>query len=311
MNPKLIPHHQINKSKWDTCIRQSTHPLITAQSWYLDIVAPEWNALVADDYNAVMPLPVVKKWRFRFLIQPLLVQQLGIFSTEPLSTRQTDSFYRIVKSMYPFLHLNAYNHLPQSLQLTQRINYTLSLNQNFSSLMAGFSKNCRRNIKKAETLNLVLTDRIDTDTFIEFSRNHASYQFPPQGWNKLRQIIDSAIARNCGFSQAVTDDQNNLLAVAFFLINSNRITFLSGTSSPKGFQKKAMFLIIHQTIKTHCTNNLTLDFEGSEMNNIARFYRGFGSLPEFYYQWTHPLTRFILQLKNNHYFCTKNQPDGN
>lgn len=297
MEPELIPHHQIDKTQWDECIRNSIHPLTTAQSWYLDIVAPGWSALVADDYRVVMPLPIVRKGPFRFLVQPLLVQQLGVFSIEPLSPELAGAFYRKAKAMCPFLNLNARNTLPLTLQLTQRTNYILYLNQNYSSLQAGFSKNCQRNLKKAEAFNLSLPVNIGPDTFIEFSQIYAAFDFPPQGWETLRQIVDTAIVRENGFCQAVTDDKGNPLAMAFFLKDAHRITFLSGTSSPQGLQKKAMFRMIDHVIQAYSNQNLLLDFEGSAIEPIARFYRGFGAISEYYYQWAHPLMRFILQFR--------------
>lgn len=298
MNPILIPHHQINKNKWDACINQSTHPLTTAQSWYLDLAAPGWSALVADDYRAVMPLPFVWKGPFRFLVQPLLVQQLGVFSQSPLSPWQAGSFYRKTQSMRPFLNLNAQNPLPQTLQLRRQTNFILPLNQTFTILQKGFSKNCKRNLQKAAAFNLAHPINIDTRAFIAFSQKHAAFHFPPQAWNTLRQIVDTALARENGFCQVVTDNQGSPLAMAFFLKDSHRITFLSGTSSPKGLQQKAMFLMMGHVIEKFCNQNLLLDFEGSSIGSIARFYSGFGAIPEYYYQWTHPLMRLILQFRN-------------
>jgi len=46
-------------------------------------VAENWDALVEDDYTAVMPLPWKKKYSFRYVYQPLNCQQLGIFTTNP------------------------------------------------------------------------------------------------------------------------------------------------------------------------------------------------------------------------------------
>jgi hypothetical protein len=38
-----------------------------------------------------------------------------------------------------------------------------------------------------------------------------------------------------------------------------------------------MFLLIDEFIKKYSEKNLILDFEGSNMEGIARFYQGFGA----------------------------------
>ena len=49
-----LENKAIDKPKWDALIAECGN--IYAYSWYLDIVHPGWDALVDDDYQAVMPL---------------------------------------------------------------------------------------------------------------------------------------------------------------------------------------------------------------------------------------------------------------
>ena len=49
-------HPQIDKSKWDDCMDRADNGLIYAYSFYLDQMAKHWDALVFNDYEAVMPL---------------------------------------------------------------------------------------------------------------------------------------------------------------------------------------------------------------------------------------------------------------
>ena len=52
-----ITREQIDQKKWDDCIYQSSLPLLYAETIYLDQMASNWDALVLNDYEAVMPLP--------------------------------------------------------------------------------------------------------------------------------------------------------------------------------------------------------------------------------------------------------------
>lgn len=295
MSPQLLLHHQINKEKWDDCIRNSTHPRITAQSWYLDITSPEWIALMADDYKIVMPLPLVKKGPFTLFLQPLFNQQLGIFSTNPLTQNQAGFFYNKAKKHLLILNLNSQSVLPLSLHLKHALNYILPLSDSYQNTRRKFTENCKRNIKKTTGFNNHSSQIITSHTFVEFSKKHAHFFLREKNWTTLEKIIREAELRKCGFTFGVQNNLKQLIAVAFFLKDENRITFIFGVSSVEGLEKKSMFFILNHIIESNCGTKLTLDFEGSSIKNIARFYKGFGSIPEIYYIWGHPIMIYLAK----------------
>jgi hypothetical protein len=90
---QYLTHNQIDKKKWDATIAECGN--IYAFSWYLDIVHPHWEALVEGDYQVVMPITGGKKFGINYLFQPYFVQQLGVFSKQPLTQEKTESFLRV------------------------------------------------------------------------------------------------------------------------------------------------------------------------------------------------------------------------
>jgi len=64
---KYLKHNQIDKQKWDSAIENAQNGLAYALSWYLDIVSPNWDALIFGDYEMVMPLIHKKKYTFHIL----------------------------------------------------------------------------------------------------------------------------------------------------------------------------------------------------------------------------------------------------
>jgi hypothetical protein len=46
-----LKHTEIDKQRWDKAIENSSFPSIYALSWYLDVVSPNWQALVSEDYS--------------------------------------------------------------------------------------------------------------------------------------------------------------------------------------------------------------------------------------------------------------------
>ena len=59
-------HKEIDFKKWDNCIESAINRNIYATTWYLDLVCKNWDALILNDYEAVMPLPWNKKWGVKY-----------------------------------------------------------------------------------------------------------------------------------------------------------------------------------------------------------------------------------------------------
>ena len=84
MEIAYLTYQQINKSKWDDCINKSINKLIYAESFYLDTITENWDAIVLNDYEAVMPLIWKKKFGIKYLYQPAFLQQAGIFVSKKI-----------------------------------------------------------------------------------------------------------------------------------------------------------------------------------------------------------------------------------
>ena len=76
---RYIKRKAINISKYNHCISTASNSKIYARSEYLDTVAENWDALVFDDYKAVMPLVWKSKFGLKYVYPPCWTQQLGIF----------------------------------------------------------------------------------------------------------------------------------------------------------------------------------------------------------------------------------------
>jgi hypothetical protein len=69
--------------------------------------------------------------------------------------------------------------------------------------------------------------------------------------------------------------------------SNGRITFLFSGLNEKGKEMQAMTFMIDQTIRKYAGQPLTFDFEGSDDENLARFYLGFGGEESRYPSYTY------------------------
>src|SRR5690606_23323566 len=81
----------------------------------------------------------------------------------------------------------------------------------------------------------------------------------------------------------VFSDENELCAAAFFCRWKDRAIYMNAVSSPEGKKSRAMFLLLDNFIRKNANTNLILDFEGSMLRGVSRFFEGFGATPEIYY----------------------------
>ena len=150
-NIKYLQNHEIDRSRWDTCIDNADNGLIYGYSFYLDAITTNWDGLVLNNYEAVFPLPYRKKWTIEYLYQPIVTPQLGLFGShlnEDLVATFLDAIPK--KFKYWAIDLNAGNTLHnRNFSCTYRSNYILSLKQLYEEIYNGYNKNVKRNIKKA------------------------------------------------------------------------------------------------------------------------------------------------------------------
>ena len=274
-----LSHNAIDKKKWDEIISQATNGLIYAKSWYLDVVSPKWEALISDDYAYVMPIPIKRKYKMPYIVQPILTQQLGIFSSEALSKEIIRSFIQKLPSYSYELNLNATNFFPGAIQLP---NYVLNLNYPYEVLAKAYTKNTTRNIDKAIKSKLNLIDQFDIEDFIAFYES-VSKKYKPTDCACMRELLNKGLQDQVFKLKAITDTDGEVIAALCFTEFNNRITYLIPVSNEKGKKESAMFFLVDTIIRQEAKKNMVLDFEGSAIDGIARFYKGFGAKNQPYY----------------------------
>lgn len=259
--------------------------MIYAESWYLNLVCPEgWDALVLEDYQAVMPLPLKSKLGLSYIQQPIWTQQLGIFSIASITEEVVLKFIKSVPKKFKFLSSNLnYSNTCSSLPLILKTNLILELGLSYDEIKSSYSSNTKRNINKAAKNDIQLNFNCENiNSFIDFVKSTLDSPLPENDITILNQIIKESLVSDNGF--IITASQNNKVTAACFILKSdNRLIYRVARSNKEGKESKAMFLIVDELIKKYSNSNYTLDFEGSEIKGIARFYESFGAEKEPYY----------------------------
>jgi hypothetical protein len=74
--------------------------------------------------------------------------------------------------------------------------------------------------------------------------------------------------------------KKELLASAIFFYSHNRAYYILVGNHPNGKTIGASHFLIDTFIKDHAGKKMLLDFEGSDIRNLAFFYSSFGAMEE-------------------------------
>jgi hypothetical protein len=276
-----LTYEQIDKQQWDRCIEQSMNSLIYGYSWYIDSVAPRWEALVLNDYEAVMPLVWNRKMFMSYLYQPYFTQQLGVFYRTLSAKDKLADFIKALPQTYRFIdiNLNEQNEFTHpDYTLRKRKNLVLDLNKPYTKLLKDYDSHCTRNLKKAKKVAHTMRP-VSISAAITFYRKHkgeVTSDIGSSDYKRLEQLLKQAGQHEMLLTRGVYSDTDELLAAGVFLVHNQRLIYLLGNASPKGRDARAMFLLFDHIIQQFSEQPVLLDFEGSEVPGIARFFKGFG-----------------------------------
>ncbi|HEX6334840.1 MAG TPA: GNAT family N-acetyltransferase [Flavisolibacter sp.] len=274
---------QLEDARWNAVIRDAPNGRIYATTEYLDHMADNWDALVLGNYAAVMPLPWRRKFGISYLYQPALTAQLGIFGND-ITGKTVESFLDAIPSRFRLwdLSLNQGNLFDDvSYDLSVRINYVLNLDHPYDALSANYRDNIRRNIRKCRELGCTADRDFPVEEVIGIVR------LQPMGladadlehFKKLYPVLrDRQQATTYGIRSAGGD----LMASCVFFFSHGRAYYILVGNHPNGRTLGASHALIDAFIRDHAGKQMLLDFEGSDLRNLAFFYSSFGAMEEHY-----------------------------
>ena len=300
---QLLSRDGIDETKWDRCIETARNGLIYGYSFYLDEMHPGWEALVLNDYEAVMPLTGKKKFGISYLAQPFLTAQLGVFGAN-VTGQILERFLLSIPRRFRYcdIYLNHGNlFLIKDLPIYERSNYVLSLRHPYDDLRAAYRDHILRNVKRAEEAGCRLSFDVDVARVIELALFHMKEKNAETGENVRRftrlfhHLHQRHMARNFG----ILSPNGKLISSAVFFYSHSRAYYILVGNHPDGRTLGASHALIDHFIREHAQQDLLLDFEGSDLRNLAFFYSSFGAREENYaaLKWNR-LPFWIKWLKN-------------
>ena len=283
---RYIQHEEIDKIKWDKCINNAPNGLIYGLYDYLDCMSKNWDALIFGDYEMVMPLTWNKKYGINYLYQPFFCASLGIFGNQ-LNKEIVKQFLDHIPAKFRYwnIYINYGNFYSiDNYEISERLNLVLDLKYSYNKLAESFSKNHSKNILLAKRYQLTIHKNIPVESIVNLAKDQSKKysKISARDYHHFTNLFEILHKNGKAITYGVYTAEEKLYASAVFFFFKSRAYYILVGNHPRARNSGASHYLINEFIKDHAEQPLILDFEGSNISSIARFYKGFGATEEIY-----------------------------
>lgn len=297
---KYIKRKDLDTNKYDVCIENSMQSRIYAFSWYLDIVADNWDVLVLNDYEAVMPVPLRKKYGIKYVYPPFWLLELGVFSLK--DTIDDTLFFKVLLDTFKSveLRLNTHNDFknPSSFLLAKQMQVS-SIKEDYETVFNTYRKDRKKDLRKAEKAGLIEKWNDDPQKLIQLFIDNVGKRTPyivGKDYLVLEELIRTCIKKGLGEMGSIYNNENKLVASGFFLKHKKSVTILVSSTDFNNRKNGENTFLIDRAIYKYQKNYEVFNFGGSSMKQIASYFLSFGAKTITYQQIKHNNLPFLVKL---------------
>lgn len=295
----IVSRSQLDAEAWDNFISNSPQCANYALSWYLDVVWPGWQAVQVfykNELSAVMPIRVSRKYGIPYCFTPALSQYEGVFlkkivgKNEKVLALKKRLVSAIVEAIPPTkkFELNLAPEFDYPLpfhwagfEIRTRFTYWLDNSSDKDSLFKNCNERTRTYIKKARKSGLTAHEVSSANAIIQLSRERDAY---PLDYGLLARLWEAMKKNGVGRAIEIRDKNGRLHAGLIYQYSGKKLQHLFSAIDPEVRNQGGMSLAIWHTIEQAGKEVQTIDFEGSMLEPVEKFFRGFGPRPVSYLQ---------------------------
>lgn len=284
---------------------------VFSSQWWLNATAGEgkWGICkVEENGKCVASLPWVMNQRLglKILSQPPLTQTLGPWLADPPPgtkyakrlAREKDLMEALIDQLpdYQVFRQNfapeIANWLPfywRGFQQTTRYTYRLSDLSDSQVIWSSLQENTRREIRKAEKQGVTVERSSDIDAFLDVNELTFLRQGKRLPYTRayVKRLFAACEQNNAGAIFLARGKDGRVHAGNLLVWNQHCAYYLMGGGDPELRNSGATSLAMWQAIQFAATVSRVFDFEGSMIEPVERFFRGFGAIQTPYFSLMH------------------------
>lgn len=270
---KRLKYNEIDFEKYSKCLENSAQRKYSATKDFLDITSgKQWELLVYNDYEAVMPVPFVKKIGFKIVINPKLCQQLGIFSNID-DVKINDLFLSFLERKYNIWYYGFNDKNTFSKLLKRRKNF-LIYPDNYEIVRKKYSPKRKRKLRLDDDI-LQKSEVREVSIFNawEFISKNLIGAKNEKDKNSFLQIFTDL--EKAGYLKLKAFFYGTAIINLIAVYSDDKTIALLGTFNDKDHVKLSGSSFIIDNVICENIQTKIFDFEGSDIPAIEEFFRGF------------------------------------
>ncbi len=281
-----------------------------AQPWWLDAVcgSDNWDILLSmkdSEIIASMPIYIRKKYGFKYITQPPLTQTNGLWINYPKNQRSdkrlslekkvlTNIIEQIEKlkidEYYQNMEYSFTNWLPfywKGYRQTTRYTYVIEDLSDLDEVYSNLNTRIRTDIRKADKI-VEVKRNCGIEVLFEMNKKNFKKQGKniPYNLDLLNRIDIGCIERDCRKILYAEDEDGRIHAVIYLVWDINKMYYLLGGRDPLLRNSGANSLLIWEGMKLASKMGIVFDFEGSMIESVEHFFKGFGAIQKAYFSIT-------------------------
>lgn len=269
---RRLKYNEIDFEKYSKCLENSAQKNWYARKEVLDQLSGNWHILVYNDYEAVMPVPLKRKFALNLVVMPLFCQQLGVFSSKD-DFKINDQFLNFLKNRYNIFSysFNHYNSFSQDLD--KKKNYTIQISDYILLRRKKYFKGRKSTAKCAQHL---IYKEID---FSEESFSFMQKNFKGLSKNgdveKYRKYLNFLYTNNSlKLSGAYLDEK--LINIAVLIDEKDQLSLLGLINDEEYKDENGPSFLIDKILSFYI-HEKKFNFMGSNIRGIEVFFKSFGA----------------------------------
>lgn len=274
----------LDKSRWDVIIRDDPNGSLFATSLFLDLMTDGWDAIIFGDYEALLPLPVRKRWGYGYVHTIPFCGPFAVYGPAA-SHININAMLDAIPAHFIRCDVNLWagGPCPSDWEVQPRTNYLLDLSEEYEIIRSQFHSSCRNLLNRGLSDGLKIEHGFPIVSQVSLAGTHGGLgETAQRDLLRFQRLCEQWPKVGPLYTLAVKSYEGQPITGAVFLRSHARLHYLLGWSSQEGRRKNASRFLLDEIIRMHAGRPITLDFEGSDIPGVAQFFASFGAVPKQY-----------------------------
>lgn len=269
---RRLKYNEIDFEKYSKCLENSAQKNWYARKEVLDQLSGNWHILVYNDYEAVMPVPLKRKFALNLVVMPLFCQQLGVFSSKD-DFKINDQFLNFLKNRYNIFSYSFNHYNSFSKDLDKKKNYTIQISDYILLRRKKYFKGRKSTAKCAQ--HLIYKEIDFSEESFSFMQKNFKGLSKDGDVEKYRKYLNFLYTNNSlKLSGAYLDEK--LINIAVLIDEKDQLSLLGLINDEEYKDENGPSFLIDKILSSYIDEK-KFNFMGSNIRGIEVFFKSFGA----------------------------------